>query len=841
MRTFIAASLIGLLIPIVTVQAQRSRGRDKDQFTDPLAKSTSILDRAGGTHNKSNFSWFFENRGKLYPKTSTQGFGGEWPIGSTHEYVYRVNPIVALPGNVIQGRFTTDEEWEAAYGYSRRDIAKIAFSDNPATWPNGSWLVQDAAGKPVIVSNQDSYCVYNDSGNTRVRNGVGIQVNQIGYAFSQKQIRDMIYFTFLVINKSHRTFDSLYFGLYMDNDVGSDGSGIEWGDDKVAIDLNRQLVTFYDSKGYSTEWAPSNGRPAPTGFFGMTVLETPRVLGHQVGITDFHYNTHGSKDDQDIDTVLYGILSSSPNLAGSRFGTYYFHPGANLPNLHIDDVNTIPSAGIDVVAWMGSGPYNSFAPGDTLRFVTAWIAGITTDDYNAAYVHCQALYQNGYTILKPPATPTVTASPSNGKVTLVWDNLSEQSSDPITGQNVFEGYRIYRSVDKGVHWDQVDRNANPGAGADPIPIAIFDKINGVGKDSGIQHSYVDSALTNGFEYWYSVTAYSVDSTGEILESARGNTPAEKNIAVASPKWQAIGRTPVTASGLTQSGSGNAQVIFTASPLDFPVAGGRTYEIGFAPFVSIEQGHPRSIINISVDTVGPRTADAVTITFRSTTMMRIIDRDRGSIIDTGLAYVSGTPFSVNGLRITITNPGVLLTDLPATGDSLAIVPGIRIVSSPDTVLPLQPFSYGTTYVTSTDVVIALNRADTVSAHAISYNDKFSFSTQPAVVNQASVNSQLNKIRVVPNPYLVSSAYEIEYGVLRREPIRQLKFTNLPPVCTIYIFGMDGDRVKTISHNSSDGSETWDLRASGGREIAAGVYLYLVKTDGGERLDRFAVIK
>jgi hypothetical protein len=37
------------------------------------------------------------------------------------------------------------------------------------------------------------------------------------------------------------------------------------------------------------------------------------------------------------------------------------------------------------------------------------------------------------------------------------------------------------------------------------------------------------------------------------------------------------------------------------------------------------------------------------------------------------------------------------------------------------------------------------------------------------------------------------------------------------------------------------ETWDMRAAGGREIAAGVYLYLVKSDAGERLDRFAVIK
>ena len=120
-------------------------------------------------------------------------------------------------------------------------------------------------------------------------------------------------------------------------------------------------------------------------------------------------------------------------------------------------------------------------------------------------------------------------------------------------------------------------------------------------------------------------------------------------------------------------------------------------------------------------------------------------------------------------------------------------------------------------------------------------KFSFNTKVATVDQNVVTNGLGKVRVVPNPYLVASQYEQEFGVLRREPIRQLKFTKMPPVCTIYIFTLDGDQVQTIEHNSSDGVATWDMRAAGGREIAAGVYLYLVKTDTAERLDRFAVIK
>ena len=96
-------------------------------------------------------------------------------------------------------------------------------------------------------------------------------------------------------------------------------------------------------------------------------------------------------------------------------------------------------------------------------------------------------------------------------------------------------------------------------------------------------------------------------------------------------------------------------------------------------------------------------------------------------------------------------------------------------------------------------------------------------------------------MVPNPYLISSLYEPEFGIIRREPIRQIRFNNLPSDCTIYVFNVAGDKVQTIEHHSDNGTEAWDLRAAGGREIAPGVYLFLVKTDTAQKLGRFAVIK
>ena len=110
-----------------------------------------------------------------------------------------------------------------------------------------------------------------------------------------------------------------------------------------------------------------------------------------------------------------------------------------------------------------------------------------------------------------------------------------------------------------------------------------------------------------------------------------------------------------------------------------------------------------------------------------------------------------------------------------------------------------------------------------------------------IDYQQVANELNKIRVVPNPYVVSSLWEPEFGELRREPLRQIQFVNLPPECTIYIFTIDADLIKTIEHNATNGTESWDLRTEGGRELAAGMYIYVVKTKDSEFKERFAIIK
>ncbi len=90
----------------------------------------------------------------------------------------------------------------------------------------------------------------------------------------------------------------------------------------------------------------------------------------------------------------------------------------------------------------------------------------------------------------------------------------------------------------------------------------------------------------------------------------------------------------------------------------------------------------------------------------------------------------------------------------------------------------------------------------------------------------------RVNVVPNPYRAGSLFdnpksELELG-------RKIWFTNLPPRCSIKIFTVSGDLVRTLQHDDPvDGKLAWDVLSESGRSIASGLYVYVVTNeDSGE---------
>lgn len=126
------------------------------------------------------------------------------------------------------------------------------------------------------------------------------------------------------------------------------------------------------------------------------------------------------------------------------------------------------------------------------------------------------------------------------------------------------------------------------------------------------------------------------------------------------------------------------------------------------------------------------------------------------------------------------------------------------------------------------------------------DKYQFTAKAPSVDYklAHADESLNRIAVVPNPYIVTASWEPQHFYSSGRGTRKIDFIHLPPKCTIKIFTMRGFLVDTIEHDSpiTDGAESWDMLSKDGMEIAYGVYLFHVETpDGKSHVGKFAVIK
>ena len=123
------------------------------------------------------------------------------------------------------------------------------------------------------------------------------------------------------------------------------------------------------------------------------------------------------------------------------------------------------------------------------------------------------------------------------------------------------------------------------------------------------------------------------------------------------------------------------------------------------------------------------------------------------------------------------------------------------------------------------------------------DFFQFSLSPSSIDADMARSELDRIAVVPNPYVGASSFEPRSQIEGRGE-RRVQFINLPQKCTIKIFNIRGELIKTLEHDGflADGATFWDLRTEDQQDIAFGVYIFHVDApDIGEYIGKFALIK
>ncbi len=463
----------------------------------------------------------------------------------------------------------------------------------PTGWYNDAlraYVWPGALGQGATNADKEAFFVMDDRDNKEfqyypypgdsLRMGLGLEVEARYYQWSNVQAEDAIFLIYKIKNKGHYDLEKVIFGMWGDPHIGGPS---DYNDDWANFDTKLEMTFAWDDDGKSID----NPDIVP-GYLGYKFLESPGVATDGIdndddGMVDESW-TDGIDNDHDWDPENDDVgVDGIPNTgdegekdglptAGDPFDIS--KPGE--PNFEFTDIDESDMLGLTSFAQpLFSGLHisedekmwsNYIQPGefDTTqvqgdyvflyasgifklrsiftvseaeiseaikRFSIALIIGQDKNDLVLNAETVQKIYNSGYQFAKPPAKPHLSVVPGDRKVTLYWDDVAENSVDPISKEKDFEGYIVYRSTDPGFLDQQTitDVNGNrflftplkTAKGAN----AQFDLVDGIvgpstipyaqrgvafymGDDTGLRHVFVDSnRVINGQTYFYAVVSY----------------------------------------------------------------------------------------------------------------------------------------------------------------------------------------------------------------------------------------------------------------------------------------------------------------------------------------------
>lgn len=126
------------------------------------------------------------------------------------------------------------------------------------------------------------------------------------------------------------------------------------------------------------------------------------------------------------------------------------------------------------------------------------------------------------------------------------------------------------------------------------------------------------------------------------------------------------------------------------------------------------------------------------------------------------------------------------------------------------------------------------------------DTYTFTSPTPSIDEKVVKQDMEKVRVVPNPYFAAHEFEspLPPGIVSGRGERKIFFQNVPNDAFIHIYTARGQHVNTLdpTHDIFNGTATWNLKTKENLNIAYGVYFYVVESkSGGNHSGKFAVIK
>jgi len=531
----------------------------------------------------NRLSGIFRNNGIWHFDVVANTQGTEWPKGSHNSPIFAGGQWIAAS---VNGEIKVAGIQHSATEYQAGMILSPGVADNPKDpkykwyelrssggddrdrWPIDQGAPVDGNGDPLLLGDQTIFSVWNDLGDHAEygTNKLSVEVQQTAWAYNRADaLGDMHFIKWRMVNKSGEAWDSTYFSIWLDPDLG------DAGDDLVGCDSTLGLGFTYNA----TNTDQTYGTPPPAqgiDFFqgpivdevGSTVtLPNGTVLQDKTmrKMTSFVYydnndsNSGNPTDGGDVWGYMRGFWRDGTAITfgdrGSTPGnpvTSFMFPGdpeteqsTGWLDYAEDDRRFLMTTGpFPMPAWVdenGNGIPDFGEPG-VQDIVAGVILAKGTDNLNSVTKLkevdglAQLAYDLDFNLSKAPLPPVVNTSVMPNEVVLTWDETSEYnddgtpyvSEDPIVvaalGDTViidnvvqviddadynFYGYSVYQYSDaSGADPVLLEHwDIGPTAHAEPYTEQRFAKML-LNKNPAVGNS--GTPLINGKEYYLGVVA-----------------------------------------------------------------------------------------------------------------------------------------------------------------------------------------------------------------------------------------------------------------------------------------------------------------------------------------------
>lgn len=390
---------------------------------------------------------------------------------------------------------------------------------------------------------------------------LGAVVHLEAYAYNYSFADYFVILNYTVTNQSMNVWDSVWLGMWTDMVVRN----VNVATDNGAAFFNKGGGGFIDSMsaiyafdvngdpGYTNsygacqflgiEWRNQFIHPANATSVQASGFPAPVVNANFWNFKTFDGSAYGAPLD---DIQRYEKLKKGLDFSDAATVTFLQNPSNR-------------------VQLISAGPVIQVLPGESLTLVTAMVCakqlhtgGTSGPEMDTEYARTELINhldwskrtylgedanENGkldagediipnglldrYILPEPPSIPRVKIVPAANEVSIYWDEGAESSIDPISRQQDFEGYRIYRSNagddvnqvnDPGLiaQWDLPGNAIGYNNGFEPVRLlqpVFFDD-----DTTAYYNKYELKGLLNGWQYVFIVTAFDRGDASLGLES-----------------------------------------------------------------------------------------------------------------------------------------------------------------------------------------------------------------------------------------------------------------------------------------------------------------------------------